>query len=883
MPSRAAPLATYRLQLNGGFTFEDAARVADYLASLGVSHAYLSPILQAAPGSMHGYDVVDHEQLNAELGGAPGFATLVRALRRREIAILLDIVPNHMAIVTPHNRWWWDVLENGTLSRYAGYFDVDWESPEARLRNLVLLPVLGDHYGRVLEAGDIALERIEGAFAVRYHEHAWPMSLISISMVLAAAAENGGGDELAFLAGAYQRLDAAPHADAEVRRRHRDKVVLREALERLFREQPRAATAVDAEIARVNGDHDALDRVLERQNYRLSFWRTAARDLGYRRFFDVNTLAGLRVEVDRVFLDTHALVLGWVREGAVDGLRVDHPDGLRDPVGYLRRLREIHPGLWVVVEKILEPGERLPEDWPVDGTTGYDFMARATAVFVDPAGEEPLTRAYAALTGEPTDYAAVLYAKKLLVLKDVLGSDVNRLTALLVEIAESHRRHRDYTRHELHDAVRELIASFPVYRSYLPPEGPPSEADVAHVQSALEDARARRPDLDPELLAFLGKILTGRIGGEKERELALRFQQVTGPAMAKGAEDTAFYCYNRLTSLNEVGGDPGRFGMEIADFHAACAEAGRRFARGLLSTSTHDSKRSEDVRARINLLAEIPEAWAAAVSRWMDRNARHWGSEAPDRNLEYLYYQALVGAWPIDAARMKSYLEKAAREAKTRTSWMAPDAAFESALLSFVEGTLADRGFVSDLADFVTPLVPAGRVGSLAQVLVKMTAPGVPDVYQGCELWDLSLVDPDNRRPVDYEERRRVLALVKDAPAPEEVLAASDDGAPKLWVIWSALRLRRRHAEAFGPEGDYVPLLAEGRRAGHALGYVRGDSVAVVVPRFPLRLAGNWQSTTVALPEGGWLNHLTGERVHGGAVGLAGLLQRFPVALLSRE
>jgi (1->4)-alpha-D-glucan 1-alpha-D-glucosylmutase len=882
VPNRAAPRATYRLQLHGGFTFEDAARAADYLASLGVSHVYLSPVLQAAPGSTHGYDVVDHEQLNAELGGSPGFAALVRALRRREIAILLDVVPNHMAILTPHNRWWWDVLENGTLSRYAGYFDVDWDPPEARLRNLVLLPVLGDHYGRVLEAGELALERIEGAFAVRYHEHAWPMSLISISMLLAAAAEGGGGDELAFLAGAYERLDASPHADAEARRRHRDKAVLRSALERLLDEQPRAAAAVDAEIARVNGDPDALDRVLDRQNYRLSFWKTAARDLGYRRFFDVNTLAGLRVEADRVFLDTHALVVGWVREGAVEGLRIDHPDGLRDPAGYLRRLREIRPGLWVVVEKILGPGERLPEDWPVDGTTGYDFMARLTSVFVDPAGEEALTRAYATLTGEPTDYAAVLHAKKLQVLEDVLGSDVNRLAALLVEIAEGHRRHRDYTRHELHHAVRELIASFPVYRSYLPPEGPPSDADLARVEATLETARAHRPDIDPELFAFLGAILTGRLGGEKERELALRFQQVTGPAMAKGAEDTAFYCYNRLTSLNEVGGDPGRFGTSIADFHAACVEAGRRFARGLLATSTHDSKRSEDVRARINLLAEIPEAWAAAVSRWMERNARHWGSEAPDRNLEYLYYQALVGAWPIGAARMKAYMEKAAREAKARTSWMAPDAAYESALVAFVEATLADRGFASDLADFVAPLVPAGRVVSLAQALVKTTAPGVPDIYQGCELWDLSLVDPDNRRPVDYEERRRVLALVRDQPTPEEVLAASDAGAPKLWVIWHALQLRRRNPGAF-EEGGYIPLATEGRRAEHALGYVRGDSVAVVVPRFPLRLAGNWQSSTVALPEGGWRNHLTGERVHGGAVGLAGLLQRFPVALLSRE
>jgi (1->4)-alpha-D-glucan 1-alpha-D-glucosylmutase len=878
------PRATYRLQLHAGFTFEDAAGLANYLAVLGVSHVYCSPVLQAVPGSRHGYDVVDHSKVDADLGGADGFASMTSALRQAGMGLLLDIVPNHMAIVTPHNRWWWDVLENGTFSRYASYFDVDWDPPEARLRNLVLLPVLGDHYGRVLEAGELTLGRVPGGFVARYHEHAWPLSPSSVAMVLAGAAERCASDELAFLAGAHERLDAVSQDDVvALRRRHRDREVLRAMVERACAEQLGVAAAIDAEIGSINADPDALDRLLERQNYRLSFWRTASRDLGYRRFFDVNTLAGLRVEVDRVFRDTHDLAMGWVRSGAVDGLRVDHPDGLHDPAGYLRRLQDARPGTWVVVEKILGPGERLPDDWPVDGTTGYDFMARVSALFVDPAGEEPLTQAYAALTGEPVDYPAVLRAKKLQVLRDVLGSDVNRLTALLVELCERHRRQRDYTRHELHEAVREAVACFPVYRTYVPPEGPPSARDVAHVEAALAAAAAHRPDLDREIFAFLGDVLTGRLRGPKERDLLLRFQQFTGPAMAKGAEDTAFYCYNRLTSLNEVGGDPGRFGVTVEDFHAGCREALRRWPRGLLATSTHDSKRSEDVRARIHLLAEAPEAWSAAVSRWMERNARHWGAETPDRNAEYLYYQALVGAWPIDPPRMKAYMEKAAREAKVRTSWVTPNAGYEAALSAFVEATLADRGFVADLGDFVTPLVEPGRIGSLSQVLVKMTAPGIPDIYQGTEVWDLSLVDPDNRRPVDYETRRRLLAEVGDRPPAEAVMAAADSGLPKLWVIERSLDARRRFPEAFGPEGAYEPLEAEGRRSEHVVAYVRGGRVATIVPRFPLRLGGSWQSTTVNLPDGDWENRLTGERVRGGAVGLAGLLQRFPVALLYRD
>ncbi|HET7746569.1 MAG TPA: malto-oligosyltrehalose synthase, partial [Vicinamibacteria bacterium] len=661
------PRAAYRVQLHAGFDFEDAAGLAAYLAELGVSHLYCSPVLQAVPGSTHGYDVVDHSQVNAELGGADGFARLVRALRREGLRVLLDVVPNHMAVVTPHNRWWWDVLENGPSSRYASYFDVDWDPPEARLRNLVLLPVLEDQYGRVLDKGLVKVERTGGRFVVRYHEHVWPVAPRSIDGLLFAAAERAGSDEMAFLAGAHDRLPASTATDVvAVRRRHRDKEVLRRQLERLCHEEPEVAAALDAEIAAVNADPAALHEFLERQNFRIAYWKTAARDLGYRRFFDVNSLAGLRVEVDRVFLDTHALVLGWLEDGSIDGLRIDHPDGLRDPAGYLARLTETRPGTWVVVEKILERDEHLPEEWPVDGTTGYDFMYRVSALFVDPAGEEALTRTYADLTGETARFAEVLHARKKQVLTDVLGSDVNRLTGLLLEICERHPRHRDYTRHELHEAVKEVLAAFPVYRTYVGPDGEPREEDVRYVRQAVSSARAHRPDLDAELFAFLEDLLLARYRGPRELELVLRFQQVTGPAMAKGAEDTAFYNYNRLAALNEVGGDPGRLGFTLVEFHAACAETQRRWTRGLSATSTHDSKRSEDVRARMGLLAEIPEAWDAAARRWMERNRRQWGAVPPDRNLEYLLYQTLVGAWPIERDRLHGFLEKAAREAKVR-------------------------------------------------------------------------------------------------------------------------------------------------------------------------------------------------------------------------
>ncbi|HMH53300.1 MAG TPA: malto-oligosyltrehalose synthase [Candidatus Acidoferrum sp.] len=878
------PRATYRVQFHRGFTFDDAVNVAGYLADLGISHLYSSPYLQAVPGSTHGYDVIDHGRVNEELGGAEGHTRLCFTLARHGLGQILDVVPNHMAIAARGNAWWWDVLENGPSSRYASYFDVDWDPPESRLRNTVLLPVLGEHYGRALEAGAFRLHREGAAFSLTYHEHAFPVSPPSLDEPLGTAAMRVRSDTLAFIADALGHLPLSTATDwLSVQQRHRDKEVLRQLLERLLREEPEVAAAVTRVVDEINASPDALDALLEQQNYRLAFWRTAGRDLGYRRFFDINSLVGLRTEEDRVFTDTHALVLRWLGDGMLDGLRIDHPDGLRDPEHYLRRLHNATPTAWTVVEKILEPGERLRESWVVAGTTGYDFLNRVGGLFVDPDGEKALTGFYADFTGEPTDFAAVARQKKHLVMREVLGSDVNRLTALFLTVCERHRRHRDYTRHELHEVLREVIAWFPVYRTYMrASNGEIHEDDARYVGEAIEAAKAARPDLDAELFDFFRDLLLLRLPGSDENELVMRFQQLTGPVMAKGVEDTAFYNFNRLVALNEVGGDPGRFGVSVEEFHRESAEAQARWPRTMLATSTHDTKRGEDVRARLALLSEIPERWSAAVQRWGAINESHRRGEWPDRNAEYLLYQTLVGAWPIQTDRVIAYMQKAAREAKAHTSWTDPRAAYEDALRGFITDLLADRRFVADLEAFVAPLVEPGRINSLAQTLVKLTAPGVPDLYQGTELWTLTLVDPDNRAPVDYALRRRLLDELDDA-SPEDVWRRIDEGLPKLWTIRQTLGLRRRRPELFGAQGDYRSLEARGARARHAVVFMRGDAAITVAPRFVIGLGGDWGDTVLEVPDGRWRNELTGDVVSGGAIRLGDLLRRFPVALLARE
>jgi (1->4)-alpha-D-glucan 1-alpha-D-glucosylmutase len=877
--------ATYRAQLNAGFTFDDAAAIAGYLAALGVSHLYCSPILQAAAGSTHGYDVVDPGRLNAELGGAPGYRRLTEHLDQAGLGQVLDIVPNHMALAGRANAWWWDVLENGPSSRYASYFDIDWDPPERKLTATVLMPVLGDQYGRVLEAGELVVTRQGGSFAVRYFDHEAPISPRTLSGLLTKAGARAGSEELESLAVAFSRLPHGRRTDRDaVVERHRDKEVLRARLAELCATNPQVAAAVDAEVEALNLDPDALDDLLGQQNYRLAYWRTAAEELSYRRFFDIESLAGLREEDEAVFADDHRLVLRLVADGTVDGLRVDHVDGLADPEGYLARLRDATGGGYVVVEKILEDDEELPRSWPTAGTTGYEFLNHVNQLFVDSRHEAAMRACYTRFTGQAQDYDEVVYAAKIQIMREDLAAELERLTALLADVCERHRRHRDYTRRELRDALRELIAAFPVYRTYPRAGHPVTAADRAHVATAVAAARQRLPDLDAELTGFIGELLTGGYPGEAEAGFAVRFAQVSAPVMAKGVEDTAFYRYQPLVSLNEVGGDPGRFGRPVADFHHAMTGAARRWPQAMLTLSTHDTKRSGDVRARISLLSELPGEWEQAVTRWAERNRRHKRGGWPDRNTEYLLYQTLVGAWPIDPGRAGAFLQKAAKEAKVHTTWIDPDAGYDDALSAFVTAVLADQGFVADLEQFLAEyrLVERGRVNSLAQTALLLTCPGVPDLYQGTELWDLSLVDPDNRRPVDYPERRRVLDLVADG-GPEEALARSDEGGPKLWLIHRVLGHRRGQPGAYGPGSGYEPLHVRGPGARHAVAFARTGGLAVIVPRLVASRDEAWAGTTVDLPDGDWVDVLTGEKADGGRVEVAALLRRFPVAVLGRQ
>ena len=633
----------------------------------------------------------------------------------------------------------------------------------------------------------------------------------------------------------------------------------------------------------MNGNVDKLDGFLERQNFRLAFWRTAEQDLVYRRFFDVNTLVGLRMESPQVFSDTHAVILNWLREGVLDGIRVDHPDGLRDPREYFERLRGEASDVWILGEKILEPGEKLRREWPINGTTGYDYLNEVSGLFVDTANESELNRIYEQFTGAPTDYIAVCRDKKPRVLRDLLGRDVNRLTTLLLDVCKLHRNQRDFTRHDVIRAIREAVACFPVYRTYVVPERNEMTAEDEHyINEAIEAAKENRPEIEADLFDFMRDILLLRVRGESEAEFVMRFQQFTGPAMAKGVEDTVFYNYDRLISLNEVGGDPGRFGIAPEEFHKYCADTQSSFPTTMLASSTHDTKRSEDVRARINLLSEIPDQWEAALKRWSEMNSSLKSDGAPDPNTEYFLYQTLIGAWPIEIERLLPYMEKAMREAKAQTNWLSPNKTFEESTKQFIEGLYKSDRFQKDLQSFVQTLIEPGRINSLSQLLLKMTSPGIVDTYQGCELWDFSLVDPDNRRPIDYEKRRRLLSELAKLNA-RQVWDRCEEGLPKLWTTYRTLHLRRKHPDYFGPKADYAPIFAEGSKAGHLVGYRRGENVIVLAPRLVMKLGGQWEDTTVMIPGGNWRNQLTDSMVNSGKQRLMDVFGHFPVALLIRD
>jgi (1->4)-alpha-D-glucan 1-alpha-D-glucosylmutase len=875
------PTATYRFQLRPGFGFDEVAELAGYLKALGISHVYLSPYLQAAPGSTHGYDIVDHSQVNRELGGAAAHARMVEALRAQGLGQVIDVVPNHMATSTPDNRFWWDLLENGRCSRYASYFDVDFHPTEARLHDKVLVPILGDHYGRVLEAGEIRLERAAARFRLVAHgSHVLPLDPSSVGELLRGAAERSASDELAFVADALVHLPKPEDATGDIaRRRQRDVQVAYRLIERLMRDHA-VAVAVDAQVAYVNDSIDALDQLIERQNYRMAYWRMARHDLDYRRFFDVDNLAALRIERNEVFEDTHATILAWVEAGVVDGLRIDHPDGLRNPQKYFERLRERAPNAWIVAEKLLARGETLPANWPVDGTTGYDFLGLSNALFVDPDGVTALAAVHTEFVGSAVqDFATLAREKKEFVLDQLLPSDLNRLTAVLVGVCEELPRFRDYSRDELRTTTSRLIACLPVYRTYVD-VGPADERDRAYITHAAAAAEQTDAALDRRLLALIARVLLGAVESPKAREFRARFQQLAAATMAKGVEDTAYYCYSLLLSLNEVGGDPGSFSVSPDEFHAHCLRIQASHPTTMLASSTHDTKRSEDVRARISLLSECPARWQKTLGGLALAATRHRGAHGPDRAFEYFIYQTLVGAWPIDEERLLGYLQKAAREAKINTSWHHPSEAYETAVADFARGILDDSEFRQLIERFVAELRGPAERNTIAQLVLKLTAPGVPDTYQGNEVFRYDLTDPDNRRPIDYPVLTAKLRQIEQANC-TELLASRDPDLRKLYVTHRLLQLRRSFPAWFGAEASYRPIAGSGRHAERILSFARGTQLIVAVPRLTAAIADNWGDSRIELPRGTWENVLCAARVRDGLA--SELFAQIPAAVLVRK
>jgi malto-oligosyltrehalose synthase len=793
---RAVPASAYRLQLRPGFGFREAAAIADYLAALGVSHVYLSPILQAAPGSTHGYDVVDHSRISADLGGPDAFRAMAARFRGHGLRLIVDIVPNHMAIPVPEslNRQLWSVLKDGRDSPFAHWFDVDWPAEGERL----LLPVLA---GPVEDCvADLTVSDSADGPVLRYFDHVLPLR------------EGTAGLPLGDLLGA--------------------------------------------------------------QRYRLTDWRAAATELNYRRFFDITSLIAVRVEHPDVFAATHGLVLSLVAEGIVDGLRVDHPDGLADPRGYLRRLAGATGDAWVVAEKILSADEELPSDWPCAGTTGYDTLGAVGGLFVDPGGREPLTDVHRKFTGMPNGWRDVAHTAKRDAVRHGLAAEVARLARLLGRLGDPMLT--EFSFRDVRTVLNEIFAAFPVYRAYVVPGEVPAQKSFDAVGRAAEAAESRLPErLHPALGTSCGLMLGLRGSEPYHGELAVRFQQTCGAVMAKGVEDTAFYRWSRLAALNEVGGDPGRFGVSPPEFHAQAARLSRDWPATLTTLSTHDTKRQEDVRARLAALAEIPRIWEGEVRLWHDLAVRHVPPPEPD--IEYLMWQTLAGAWPIDRGRLGGYLLKAAREAKTRTSWTDPDPGYEAALAAFAGAALADAELTGRIADFCGLFAPYARVNSLGAKLVQLTMPGVPDVYQGCELTGLSLVDPDNRRAVDFDRRRLMLAALDAGESPDGL------DQEKLLVTSRALRLRREHPDWF--RGSYEPLASVGPAAAHALAFARGGRAVTVATRLPAGLlrGGGWADTALPLPEGRWRDALTGTVVTGPRALLGALTARYPVALLVAE
>jgi len=902
------PTCTYRLQFNRWFTFAQAREIVPYLRALGISDVYASPYFQAGPESLHGYDITDHNNLNPAIGSQEDFDAWIAELHAHGVGQVLDFVPNHMGIAEPGNKWWADVLENGPSSMYAPYFDIDWRPLKSDLRGKVLLPILTDQYGRVLERGELQVRFEEGAFYLAYKNQKLPIAPGTYRFVLEMALENlveyKGEEfyaEFQIILTALEYLPRRTETDPEkIAERAREKEIVKRRLERRCQEAPQVQRAIEKALAQINGrpgdprSFDRLDELLNAQSYRLAFWRVAAEEINYRRFSDVNDLAAIRMELPEVFDAAHQLVVDLVRTGAVTGLRIDHPDGLYLPKEYLEALQrrcgkvlgiplpKDGRAVYMIAEKILTGAEKLRSDWPLHGTTGYDFANQVAGVFVDTSTEAATTRTFHRFIGHTMHFGHLVYAKKRLVMRIALANEVEVLGNMLDRLSEKNRWYRDFTFEALARAVRETIACFPVYRTYLAPGQPVSDEDRQVIERAIAAAKRRNPAIEESIFNFLRDILLFRFpenldaqGREEHMQFVLRFQQFTGPIMAKGLEDTAFYIYNRLAALNEVGGEPQQFGLSVDAFHERNLDRHRHWPVTLLATSTHDTKRSEDVRARMVAISEIPELWRRSLQRWRTVN-RRWKKdvnelEAPDANEEYLLYQTLLGTWPVGAngapaenagpeyiERIQAYMTKALNEAKLNTSWIQPNEEWLAATRDFVAKILepsTKNKFLLTFLPVAQEIARLGAVNALAQALLKLTSPGVPDIYQGNEVWNYSLVDPDNRRPVDYKVRAEMLSCLT-SKRPEDLLQNWPDGRIKMFLTQRALHFRNEHVELFR-NGDYLPLRAIGTLADCCISFARRLDrhwAVVIVPRLSSRIGfppvGDvWKDTAIELPE----------------------------------
>lgn len=941
------PVASYRIQFSPSFTFQQAQEIVPYLTELGISDLYASPIFQARPGSGHGYDVVDPGQINQELGGREGFEALEQQLQEVGIGWIQDIVPNHMAYDW-HNLFLRDVLESGAESDYYDFFDVNWKHSYMNIQDRLLAPFLGRFYNECLEAGEIQLHYDQDGFTINYYQHRYPLRIDSYVTVfthylrrLRNKLKKKDPHYVRLLAVLYSLKSIPSKEDLLERKDQLDFV--KDTLWELYNTSPDIKQFIDDTVDTFNGktksgdpNYDLLDNLISEQFFNLSFWKVGADEINYRRFFTVNDLISLRIQDERVFQKTHSLILDLVEQEKFTGLRVDHIDGLHNPTEYLERLRHKSDQVYIVAEKILESEETLPTSWPIQGTTGYDFLIKTNSLFCQTSNEATFTQIYGDFTGLRYSFTEIGHDKKRLIINRTLTGDVDNLAYLLKQIGSRHRYANDFTLYSLRRAIIEVLVFFPVYRVYVQPDGSLDEVCGKHVLEAIRRARANQKNLLRELtlieneLTFIERLLLleyeGSLTSEEKAQwvdFVRRTQQLTGPLMAKGIEDTAFYVYNRLISLNEVGGDPGRFGIEIEEFHQFNQARAQQWPHAMNTLATHDTKRGEDVRARINVLSEIPEEWQAQLQRWNQANLKHKqiGSlasvKAPDVNDEYFLYQTLIGSFPFFSGnhpeyhqryyidfidRVKAYINKAVREAKVHTDWLNNDTVYEEAATHFAEQLLTpseDNTFLSDFLEFQKKIQHYGIFNSLSQTLIKLTAPGLPDLYRGNEFWDLSMVDPDNRRPVDFASLQTSLKLMQNREPLKlisELLSSRIDGRIKQYVIHRALQIRKQHLDLF-QQGEYLSLETKGTYPDHVVAFARQteeDIAITIVPRLLTHLVGIgedplgeavWQDTQIMVPRGkrSWVNALTGEEIEtNGKLAVGEALAHFPAALLVR-